>query len=330
MGLHIEPLRVALVGAGGIAARHLAELSRRDDVDVVAVCDRDPVRAAALAPAEAKVYERVDDLLDGERPDALWVCTPPLAHREATVAALARGVHVYLEKPIARTLDDADAIHRAASGSDAVCAIGYQWRAIDILDAVREALQGQELALLLGRNIGPADRRPWFLDRAQGGGNLLERGSHQIDLVHALGAEVGHVQAAASPIALGQAEGVPGDIDDAVVLILHLGNGGLANLVVAWTRAAQPGIYALDIVAEEATLTLTLDPEFTLRGVSAGRSVEARASTDPFRRSIEGFLEAVREHDPARVFCRPEDAVRTLAVAHACEVAMSTGASLPV
>jgi myo-inositol 2-dehydrogenase / D-chiro-inositol 1-dehydrogenase len=326
----MERLRVALVGAGGIAARHLAELLRQDDVEVVAVCDLDRARAAALASEGATLYKGVDELLDREQPDAIWVCTPPLAHREPTLAALTRGVHVYLEKPIARTLGDAEAIVQAANASGAVCAVGYQWRAIEILNDLRTLLEGQQLALLLGRNIGPAEQRPWFLDRAQGGGNLLERGSHQIDLVHALGAEVRSVQAAASPIVLGQAEGVRGDIDDAVVLILHLGNGGLANLVVAWTRAAQPGIYALDIVAEEATLTLTLDPEFTLRGVSAGQSVEARASTDPFRRSIEGFLEAVRERDPARVFCRPEDAVRTLTVAQACELAMSTGASLPV
>src|SRR2546430_3483581 len=167
----MERLRVALVGAGWIAADHLAELSRRNDVDVVAVCDLDSARAAALAPGEANVYDRVDELLDRERLDALWVCTPPLAHREPTIAALTRGVHVYLEKPIARTTADADAIVQAANASGAVCAIGYQWRAIDILDDLREAVSGQELALLVGRNIDPAGRRPWFLDRAQGGGN---------------------------------------------------------------------------------------------------------------------------------------------------------------
>src|SRR5213592_4399816 len=196
----MERLRVAVVGAGWIAADHVGELMRRDDVQVVGVCDLDRARAQALAPPGATAYDRFDELLERAQPDALWVCTPPLAHREPTIAALARGIHVYLEKPIARTADDAAAIVGAAAASDAVCAIGYQWHATDLLDAVREALDGQELSLLIGRSIGPTGTRPWFLNRAQGGGNVLERGSHQIDLARVIAGDVVHVQAAASAV----------------------------------------------------------------------------------------------------------------------------------
>jgi predicted dehydrogenase len=326
----MERLRAAVVGAGWIAADHIGELVRRDDVHVVGVCDLDRARAEALAPPGAEVYERFDELLDRGQPDALWVCTPPLAHREPALAALARGIHVYLEKPIARTADDAAAIVAAAEASDAVCAVGYQWHATDLLDDVREALDGQELSLLVGRSIGPTGTRSWFLNRAQGGGNVLERGSHQIDLVRTVAGEVERVQAAASSVLLGQAEGDRGDIDDAATLVLHLENGGVATVVVAWTRRGQPGIYTLDIVASDATLALTLDPEFTLRGTSAGRTVEARSAVHPFRRSIARFLDALRERDPARVFCTPADAARTLAVARACEEALATGETVPV
>ena len=326
----MERLRVAVVGAGWIAADHVGELMRRDDVQVVGVCDLDPARAQALAPPGATVYERFDELLEGAQPDALWVCTPPLAHREPTIAALARGIHVYLEKPIARTAHDAAAILAAAEASDAVCAVGYQWHATDLLDAAREALDGQELSLLVGRSIGPTATRPWFLNREQGGGNVLERGSHHIDLVRTLGGEIERVQAAASSVLLGQAEGDRGDIDDAATLVLHLENGGIATVVVAWTRRSQPGIYTLDIVASDATLALTLDPEFTLRGTSAGRTVDARSAVHPFRRSIARFLDAMRERDPARVFCTPADAARTLAVAQACEEALASGETVPV
>jgi len=326
----MERLRAAVVGAGWIAADHVGELMRRDDVQVVGVCDLDRARAQALAPPGATVYERFEELLERAQPDALWVCTPPLAHREPAVAALARGIHVYLEKPIARTADDAAAILAAAEASDAVCAVGYQWHATDLLDAAREALDGQELSLLVGRSIGPTGTRPWFLNRAQGGGNVLERGSHQIDLVRTLGSEVERVQAAASSILLGQGEGDRGDIDDAATLVLHLENGVIATVVVAWTRRGQPGIYTLDIVASNATLALTLDPEFTLRGTSADRTIEAHSTVHPFRRSIARFLDAVSERDRTRVFCTPADAARTLAVAQACEEALASGETVPV
>src|SRR5919204_845896 len=112
-------MRVGVIGAGWIAEEHVAILARLDGVELAAVCDVDEARARALA-GEAAVYADWRELLDRERPDAVFVCTPPLVHREVTVDALGRGIHVYLEKPIARGLEDARAIVAAADASDAV------------------------------------------------------------------------------------------------------------------------------------------------------------------------------------------------------------------
>ena len=322
--------RVGLVGAGWIAADHVAALANRDDAEVVAVCDLDRARAERLAPVEASVYERWEDLLERERPDAVWICVPPLAHREPTIAALERGIHVYLEKPVARTLDDATAIVTAAEQSGVVCAVGYQWHATEVLDDLRGALDGQDAALLVGHSIGPTGSRPWFLDRSQGGGNILERGSHQIDLVRAVAGDVARVQAAGSRVLLAQANGERGDIEDAATLVLQHEAGALSTIVVGWTRDGQPGRYELDVVATAATLRLTLDPEFSLRGVSDGRSIDARSTRHPFERSIARFFDTVREANPPGVFCTPADAARTLAVAVACERALASGETVSI
>lgn len=323
-------MRVGLLGGGWIAADHVVALAKRDDAELVAVCDLDRARAERLAPEGASLYERWEELLERERLDAVWVCLPPLAHRAPTVVALERGIHVYLEKPIARTPEDAAAIVEAAARSQAVCAVGYQWHATEVLDDLRHELAGQDVALLVGRSIGPTGSRPWFLDRSQGGGNVLERGSHQIDLMRTIAGEVVRVQAAASGVLLGQTEGNRGDIEDAATLVLHLESGALGTVVVGWTRRGQPALYDVDVVATEATLHLTLDPEFSLRGVSKGQSVEARGSVHPFERTIARFLEAVRVGDPSRVFCTPADAARTLAVAVACESALASGETVAV
>ncbi|MFN2630017.1 MAG: Gfo/Idh/MocA family protein [Gaiellaceae bacterium] len=326
----MPPLRIGLVGTGWIAAEHLSTLARLGDADVVAVCDLDESRARAAAPAGAGVYGDLDELLQREAPDALFVCTPPRAHRPPVLAALARGVHVFLEKPIARTLEDGAAIVAAVEASGLVCAIGYQWHGLELLEPLREALEEQNVGLLAGRSIGPTGSRPWFLDRAQGGGNVLERGSHQIDLQRSLGGEVAKVQAAPSTVQLAQGAGERGDIEDAATLVLHFAGGGLGTIQVAWTRDGLPGVYALDVVASEATLFVELDPEFRLHGVSRGRQIDIRARQHPSERTVCRFLEAVREHDPARVFCTPADARATLAVALACETALAGGHTVSV
>src|SRR5262245_14802640 len=327
----MDGMAVGIVGAGWITKEHQRTLQSLAGVDVVAVCDVDRERAEALASdTGARVYLDWRKLLDREDLSALLVCTPPLSHREPAVAALGRVLPVYLEKPIARTLEDAAAIVAAAERTGTVCAIGYQWHALDLLDDVHQLLEGQQIGLLVGMSVGPTQSRPWFLDRRAGGGNLLERGSHHLDLARAIGGEVTSVQAAAGRVRLARSAGGGGDIDDAVTILLTLASGALATVVVAWTRPGQPGTYSVDIVASESTLRLNLDPEFTLTGLSRGGPVDRRAASAPSERSMRRFLDAARDHDPAGVVCTPPDAAATLAVAVAAERALETAQAVTV
>jgi myo-inositol 2-dehydrogenase/D-chiro-inositol 1-dehydrogenase len=322
-------VRVAIIGAGWIAAEHAAILRRLDDVELAAVCDIDEARARALAGSGA-VYTDWRELLERETPDAVFVCTPPMLHRDAAIEALARGVHVYLEKPIARGLDDAKAIVDAAEQSAAVCAVGYQWRAVEALDDLREALEGQELGLLIGIGTGPTKSRPWFLNRAEGGGNLLERASHGIDLERAVAGEVAAVQATAAANPLAQSAGEQGDIEDAAAIVLRFANGAVGSTSIAWTRDGLPGKDSLDVLGSESSLHLELDPKFTLSGVSRGQKVEATMTQHPIERSVTRFFAAAREGDAASVFCTPRDAAGTLAAVIACERALDSGTTINV
>jgi len=317
-------LRIAIVGAGWIAEDHRAVL-RNLGHELVAVCDVDRARAEKLARGEAKIYTDWSELLEQEELDALWVATPPLHHAAPTVAAFERELPVYLEKPIARTVDDAEAIVSAWERTGSICAIGYQWHATEALEALREELSGQQLALLFGVSVGPTASRPWFIDRAGGGGNVLERGSHQIDLVRTVAGDVVSAQTTASDVVLAQGEGERGNIEDAAVLTLRLAGGAVATIALAWTRDGLPGRYSLDVVADEATLHLELDPWFKLTGRVRDRDVETTMHVHPFERSVTRFLEAVRERDPARVFCTPRDALGTLRIALACERSLLEG-----
>jgi myo-inositol 2-dehydrogenase / D-chiro-inositol 1-dehydrogenase len=327
----MDNLPVGIIGAGWMAQEHARVLGSLDGVSLGAVCDTDRERAEDLARGTgARVYLDWRDLLDREDLGALVVAIPPLAHREPTVAALGRGLPVYLEKPIARTLEDAAAIVAAAGAAGTVCAVGYQWHALDVLGDLRRLLEGEQIGLLVGTSIGPTQSRPWFLDRRAGGGNLLERGSHHLDLARAVGGDVVSVQAAAGRVRLAGSSEEGGDIDDAVTILLELASGALATIVVAWTRPGQPGSYALDVVASDSTLRLHLDPDFTLTGISHDRPVTLRSASQPLEQSWRRFLQAVSERDPSAVACAPPDAAATLAVAEAAERALETARAVPV
>jgi len=323
------PLKAGIIGGGWIAQRHVPAIDAANDLELVAACDADLSRAQAIAgPRGVRAYDEWDPMLDRERLDVLWVCTPPLFHREPTVAALGKGIHVYLEKPIARARADAEAIVLAAAESDAVCMVGYQWHASELLDDVREAVADRPVGMLIGRNYGPVAARPWFLDRTQGGGQILERGSHHIDLQRAIAGEVVAVRAFSGSTELAQHDRGEGAIEDVLALGLHFASGALGSVNMAWTAVGQPELYSVDVIAEDASIWLELGPErFRARGVAAGARLDAEYG-DPFDRSVSRFVEVIRSGDRSRVFCTPEDALRTLTVAIACERALSVGGTI--
>ena len=331
-------MRLGFVGAGAITRRHLDILAARSDVEVAAICDLDADRAQATAgELKARVYADWRTMLDEEGLDALFVCTPPESHAQPTVEALGRGVHVYVEKPLARGLADGSAIVSAWRESTAVCAVGYQWRSLDLLASLRSALSGGKPGMLVSRSLGPTEGArhdlaeagapgdSWFVDPRRSGGILFELGSHDIDLQLALAGRVESVQAAAASGLLALA-GMPSThLDDAVAAILRFSSGSLGVLQVAWTEAEKPPVYTLDVLSQNSALHLDLDPVFRLHGRADGMEVAAESESDPREEALAGFLAAVESGSRDAVACSPADALGTLRVALACEQAIATG-----
>jgi predicted dehydrogenase len=318
-------LRAGVVGVGSMGARHF-ETVRKLGFPVVGVADGDLERARSVAAGtEAAAYGDWGELLQVEEIDALFVCTPPAAHDGPAIAALERGIHVFVEKPLARKLADAERIVEAADESPAVCAVGYQWRAVSFLDDVRKALSGQQISLLIGRSLGPTRARPWFLDRAEGGAIMLELASHDIDLHRALAGDVVAVSAAASEVPLAQSEIESPTIEDVVTLTLRFANGALSCLGVGWTSDTTPQVYSVDVFATDATLHVALDPTFRLEGVSRGLAVEASVAEHPSVANVRRFLDVAAGRLPGPVFSTPRDAADALRVALACEEALTSG-----
>ncbi|MGN6378859.1 MAG: Gfo/Idh/MocA family protein [Gaiellales bacterium] len=329
-------MRIGLIGAGAIAHRHLLALEQEPEAAVVAVCDLDPTRAAEIArPAGAAVHTEWRSMLDAERLDAAFVCTPPEHHAEPVAEALGRGLAVYAEKPLARAVADGQAIVAAWRSSGGVCAVGYQWRSLDVLDRLRLELRESAPGMLLSHSIGATEAArddlaklgggSWFTDPRRSGGILFELGSHSIDIQLAVAGRVTAVQAAAGRGLLALSGAKAGGLDDAVSVLLEFAGGGLGAVHVAWTRAAAQARHTLDVLAAEAELHLELDPEFRLTGLTRGGEVDVTSDDDPRHASVARFLAAARAGDPAMVACTPADALHTLEVAVAAEQAVASG-----
>jgi predicted dehydrogenase len=285
-------LRVGLVGAGWIGSTHVGTLAELPGARLVAVAD--PV-------AEWAEHRDAESMLAGERLDAVLVCTPPDAHRAAAVAAAERGVAVYLEKPVAHSVEDAYAIAAAIGRAGVICSVGYQYRALDFLDAL-----GGDVALMAGTGVGRAFHREWLGMPERGGSIVFERASHLIDLQRALAREVETVAGAESPGTL--------------ALLLRFARGALGTITVC--DAGEPG-WRLDITRPDGeSVAAELGPRYRLH---ARGSERPHAGRRPLEASLAGFLDAVRAGDPTRVPCPLTEGVATLEVALAAQRALHDG-----
>jgi myo-inositol 2-dehydrogenase / D-chiro-inositol 1-dehydrogenase len=266
--------------------------------------------------------------------DAVFVCTPPGAHLAAVTPAFERGLPVYLEKPLARTAADGEAIVAAWRASGAVCAVGYQWRSVDVLDRIRAELGGDPPGLVVSRGIGPAQQgrtSSWFEDTRASGGVLFELASHDIDLQRAVAGPVVEVQAAAAAGLLATAAAGAPDLDDTVAVVMRFAGGGLGVVALGWTDAQRPPVYSLEVMAADVALRLDLaGPPVRVHGRSRGVEVDATSAADSRRASIARFLAAAAEGGQGGVACSPADGLGTLRVALAAERAIATGERVAV
>ena len=124
-----QRLRVAVVGAGYVAAYHLAALKRLDFVDIVALADLDTAMANTLAGrfGVPMVGRTLGDLA-GARPDAVYVLTPPASHCALALQALDMGCHVLVEKPMAESVAECETMIARAKEKGLVLSVNHSDR----------------------------------------------------------------------------------------------------------------------------------------------------------------------------------------------------------
>ncbi len=186
-------LRVGLIGCGWFAqAVQLLILRRLPEVELIALAEPDPVRRKEVRRCvpSALVYADYRDLLKMRDLDAVIVSVPTALHAEVAIGAMQLGKHLYLEKPIATSLSEADKILSAWKQSGVVGMVGFNYRFNALHQAARMQIQAGRIGPLVGaRSVFSTPTRSmpaWKQTRSNGGGVLLDLASHHIDLVRFL------------------------------------------------------------------------------------------------------------------------------------------------
>ncbi len=187
-----EPLRVGIVGCGWVAQQaHLPAMQRLPEVSAVAATDLDAgqLRLVTRQFGIMQAEPSLDALLANPMVEAVAVCVPAPSHVAVATQALAAGKHVFVEKPLALSLTACDELIEAARAADRVAMVGHNLRFLRLFRQARAMIGRGDLgavrAVRTAMTSGPRpgdERRGWPMQRALGGGALIEQAIHQFDL----------------------------------------------------------------------------------------------------------------------------------------------------
>jgi predicted dehydrogenase len=249
-------IRLGVIGCGGFGLFALQHFAQVPGVKPVAMAGTH--RAAALAAAARFGIEEIEDvaeLVRREDVDLVYIATPPFLHYPQAMAALEAGKHVICEKPLAMTLEQADAMIELAHRKDCLLVANLMQRYNPLFDAVHAVIEQKTLGGVLHgylENYASDENLPpehWFWDREKSGGLFIEHGVHFFDLVAGwLGP--GEVVAA-------QATDRPGSgVQEQVQCTARYADGVLFNFYHGFHQPGRMDRQELRLVLERGDITL--------------------------------------------------------------------------
>lgn len=246
-------VRLAIIGLGDMGCGHARGFDAVEGCEIVAVVDALPDAQRAhrvdYARNAPRWYATTRDMLAAEKPDACVVAVPDLQHRAVAEEVVAAGCDLFLEKPVATTLADADAINKAVERAGVLMQIGLVYRYSNLYRrmAALGREPGHDVTLMWCKELRQCfPQRPWFYSQKETGGTIVEKDCHHFDIfnwvinseptkVHAFGGQ--HVWKPGATIECSYCPDPPRRIDDIdtvdhAVISVEYANGARASLTL--------------------------------------------------------------------------------------------------
>ena len=241
-----DQLKTALVGVGKVTDMHARALVNLKESCFTAVCGRSREKTESYAARYGiRAYTDVAEMVAKEQIDVVIICTPHPNHKEPTMAALEAGANVLIEKPLASSLEDCDAMLEASESYKRQIGVVCQRRWYHPAIRVKEAIDAGKIGLpvfgtvnMLGwRDRSYYESDPWRGTwRGEGGGVLVNQAPHQLDMIQWFMGEIDELYGQWSNLNHPYIE-----VEDTANAILKFKSGAVANIIVS--NSQKPGIY---------------------------------------------------------------------------------------
>ncbi len=301
------PLRLGVVGVGVMGFNHARVLAEMPGVTLVGVADPDDKQAEFVRRTlGCASVPHLDDLL-ALGVDAISIAAPTHLHRGIALSAVARGVHVLVEKPIASSVEEGREIIAAARRAGVTLMVGHVERFNPAVQAIKEAIRDEDILSIAITRVGP------FPPRMSNVGVVIDLAVHDIDLISWFtGSEIVEVQP--------QLSSAKAEREDIALLQFRTASGVLAHINTNWltpfkartVHVATKRKYVIgDLLTRQVTECFGFQPDgsYSMRHLSVGHA-------EPLRSELAAFVAAVRTGTRPPV--SGEEGVASLEIAIRC------------
>ena len=251
------PIRIALVGCGRISRNHFDAIAKVAGLELAAVCDIVPERAREAGKRfGVPPFESFDEMLASVRSDAVALCTPSGLHPKHGITAARAGKHVICEKPMAISLDDADALVHECDAAGVQLFVVKQNRLNPSIQLLKRAIDRGRFGRIYVANTTVRwtrpqdyyDQAPWRGTWEFDGGAIMNQASHYVDLIQWLVGPVESVMAKTATLAR-QIES-----EDTGVAVLKFRSGALGVIEVTMLTYPKNLEGSITILGEKGTV----------------------------------------------------------------------------
>lgn len=313
-------VKLGFVGTGGIAQGHMQRLSQMEDVEMTGYVDVVAERAQKAADDfGGKAYDNFQSMFDSAGLDGVVICTPPFAHGDIELAACKAGIHILLEKPVARDIEMAKPILEAIKASGITTIVAYKYRWDDHVIQAKQMLADKKIGLVFGNFWGGTPGAPWWRVQAQSGGQMVEQTTHIVDMARYLCGDINTVAAFETHLVMHEAlENY--DIADAATANFIFDSGAIGNISNT-SMLKDWGQSSLRVMAHEFTLAIA---GHNLSWVGAEGSGEYTLQSDGYAGEDRAFVKAI-QGDKSEVYADYEQGMKSLAVSVAVSKSAEQG-----
>jgi predicted dehydrogenase len=351
----MDTLKIGIIGLGVIATtKHIPSLLKRDDVEIVALCDVDLEKCEKAKKdfnLDAEVYSDYRELCKNSELDIVHVCTPNPLHCEMTLEVFAKGKHVHCEKPMACSYEDTQKMIAAAKKAGKKLTVGLQWRfnpaPLHMKKLIKEGFFG-DIYYMKSQQLRPRRLPAYgvYTNKVlNGGGVLMDGGPHSIDLPMWLtdnydvasvrGVTFDKMKDYPEGNDLGPWDPNNFDVEDTAMAIITMKNGMMIYMETAWLinmLQEAPGVVAsvagtkagADMVGPKFVSSIRIN-QF-IDGKLTVTSPEVEASENMNEYDINHWIEAIKNDGEPAVL--PEQAAVVTRVIEAIYKSSATGETI--